>query len=169
LPTYVCSAATRQLTPFQKAEIVRSITAIHHEETGARRYLVQVIFHDVAPGNHSVAGRPAPADQIWFRADIRGGRTTSRRASCFDGRRQGQRRCRGRGLDLPVRYSRSEYRRVRPRPAAPQGGGRVVLVATRCHAGQAQALSLTNSKRWIHRGLTMPTAKIHVHEHHYDK
>ena len=84
MPTYVCSAARGRLTPFQKAEIGRSITAIHHEETGAPRYLVQVIFHDVAPGNHYVAGRPAPADQMWFRADIRGGRTTSRRASCFD-------------------------------------------------------------------------------------
>ena len=32
MPTYVCSAATGRLTPTQKAEIVRSITAIHHEE-----------------------------------------------------------------------------------------------------------------------------------------
>jgi phenylpyruvate tautomerase PptA (4-oxalocrotonate tautomerase family) len=62
MPTYVCSAATGRLTPTQKTEIVRSITAVHHEETGAPRYLVQVIFHDVAPGNHYVAGRQAPAE-----------------------------------------------------------------------------------------------------------
>src|SRR5260221_6243122 len=80
MPTYVCSAATGRLTPVQKTEIVRSITAIHHEETGAPRYLVQVIFHDVAPGNHYVAGRPAPADQIWIRGDIRSGRTEEQKS-----------------------------------------------------------------------------------------
>jgi len=40
----------------------------------------KVIFHDVAPGNHYVAGRPAPADQIWIRADIRGGRTDEQKS-----------------------------------------------------------------------------------------
>jgi phenylpyruvate tautomerase PptA (4-oxalocrotonate tautomerase family) len=80
MPTYVCSAATGRLTTDQKAEIVRSITAIHHEETGAPRYLVQVIFYDVAPGNHYIAGRPAPADQIWVRADIRDGRTDEQKS-----------------------------------------------------------------------------------------
>lgn len=75
MPTYVCSAAIGRLTSGQKAEIVRSITAIHHQETGAPRYLVQVIFYEVASGSHYIAGRPAPADQIWIRADIRVGRT----------------------------------------------------------------------------------------------
>ena len=67
MPTYVCSAATGPLTLDQKAEIVRSITAIHHEETGAPRYLVQVIFYNDAPSSHYIAGRPAAADQIWVR------------------------------------------------------------------------------------------------------
>ena len=80
MPTYVCSAATGRLTSDQKAEIVRRITAIHHEETGAPRYLVQVIFCDVAPGSHYIAGRPAPADQIWVRADIRDGRTDGQKS-----------------------------------------------------------------------------------------
>ena len=81
MPTYVCSAAIGRLTPVQKAEIVRSITAIQHEETGAPRYLVQVIFYDLAPDSHYVAGQLAPANA---------------------GRRQGQWRRRGRGLGLPV-------------------------------------------------------------------
>jgi phenylpyruvate tautomerase PptA (4-oxalocrotonate tautomerase family) len=80
MPTYVCSAAIGRLTPVQKAEIVRSITAIHHEETGAPRYLVQVIFYDVAPDSHYVAGQLAPADQIWVRGDIRGGRTNEQKS-----------------------------------------------------------------------------------------
>src|SRR5919106_3694687 len=80
MPTYVCSAAAGRLTPVQKTEIVRSITAIHHEETGAPRYLVQVIFYDVAPDSHYVAGRPAPANQIWVRGDIRSGRTNDQKS-----------------------------------------------------------------------------------------
>ena len=80
MPTYVCSAAIGRLTPVQKAEIVRSITAIHHEETGAPRYLVQVIFYDLAPDSHYVAGQLAPADQIWVRGDIRGGRTNEQKS-----------------------------------------------------------------------------------------
>lgn len=63
MPTYVCAAAAGRLKSDQKAQIVRSITAIHHEETGAPRHLVQVIVYDVAPGSHHIAGRPALADQ----------------------------------------------------------------------------------------------------------
>jgi phenylpyruvate tautomerase PptA (4-oxalocrotonate tautomerase family) len=80
VPTYVCSAVAGRLTSDQKAEIVRSITAIHHEETGAPRYLVQVIFYDVAQGGCYIAGQPAPADQIWIRGDIRSGRTNEQRS-----------------------------------------------------------------------------------------
>jgi phenylpyruvate tautomerase PptA (4-oxalocrotonate tautomerase family) len=80
MPTYVCTAAVGRLTPVQKNEIVRSITAIHHEETGAPCYLVQVIFYDVAPDSHYVAGRLAPVDQIWVRADIRSGRTNEQKS-----------------------------------------------------------------------------------------
>src|SRR5260370_5058212 len=80
MPTYVCSAGIGRLTPVQKAEIVRSITAFHHEETGAPRYLVQVIFYDLAPDSHYVAGQLAPADQIWVRGDIRGGRTNEQKS-----------------------------------------------------------------------------------------
>ena len=80
MPTYVCSAAPGRLTHVQKAEIVRAITAIHHEETGAPRYLVQVIFYDLAPDSHYVAGQRAPADQIWVRGDIRSGRTNEQKS-----------------------------------------------------------------------------------------
>jgi len=75
MPTYACYAAAGRVTPAQKLEIVQSITTIHHEETGAPRYLVQVIFCDIAPGNHYIGGQMAPAGQIWIRGDIRDGRT----------------------------------------------------------------------------------------------
>jgi phenylpyruvate tautomerase PptA (4-oxalocrotonate tautomerase family) len=80
MPTYVCSASAGRLTPAQKADIVNSITTIHHEETGAARYLVLVIFQDIAPGNCFLGDRPAPADQIWIRGDIRSGRTSEQKS-----------------------------------------------------------------------------------------
>jgi phenylpyruvate tautomerase PptA (4-oxalocrotonate tautomerase family) len=80
MPTYTCSAAVGRLTPAQKLEIVQSITAIHHGETGAPRYFVQVIFYDIAPGNHYIAGQLAPAGQIWIRGDIRDGRTQEQKS-----------------------------------------------------------------------------------------
>ena len=83
MPTYVCSAATGRLTSDQKAEIVRRITAIHHEETGAPRYLVQVIFYDVVPGSHYIAGR----QRIRYGSEPISGadEPTTRRARCSDG------------------------------------------------------------------------------------
>jgi phenylpyruvate tautomerase PptA (4-oxalocrotonate tautomerase family) len=80
MPIYVCTAALGRLTPVQKTEIAKGITAIYHEETGAPGYLVQVIFYDIAPGNHYVAGRPVPADQICIRCDTRSGKTNTQKS-----------------------------------------------------------------------------------------
>ena len=88
MPTYFCSAATGRLISDQKAEIARSVTATHHEVSGAPRYLVQVIFHDVTPCGHYIAGRPASVDQIWVRADIRGGRTNDQKSKAHEYRRR---------------------------------------------------------------------------------
>lgn len=84
MPIYVCSAATGRLTPVQKTEIVRSLTDIYHEVTGAPRYFVRVMFHDVAPGNNYVAGRPALRIRYRFDAIPGAERPTSRRAKCCD-------------------------------------------------------------------------------------
>ena len=59
-------AAGRLTLVQKKTQIVRSITAIHHEKTGAPRYLTQLIFYAVAPDSHYFTGRPAPANQIWI-------------------------------------------------------------------------------------------------------
>jgi phenylpyruvate tautomerase PptA (4-oxalocrotonate tautomerase family) len=77
MPIYFCTVAEGRLTSVQKTEIAKAITAIYREETGAPRYLVQVIFNDIASGNHYVAGRVASADQIWVRCDTRSGKTDS--------------------------------------------------------------------------------------------
>lgn len=80
MPTYVCKATVGFLTPTQKAEIAHSIAVIHNEETGAPRYLVQVIFHEIAADSLYVAGQRVAPAQIWIRGDIRGGRTDEQKS-----------------------------------------------------------------------------------------
>ena len=94
----------------------------------------KVIFHDVAPGNHYVAGRPAPADQIWIRADIRGGRTDAQKSQMLRRIMQDVGRASGAAEDAVWIYlcdipaaNLAEYGCVLP---PPRGGGRMVLVAT---------------------------------------
>jgi len=77
MPMYFCTAAEGRLTSAQKTEIAKAITTIYHEETGAPRYFVQVIFNDITPGNHYVAGQVGSADQMWVRCDTRSGKTDS--------------------------------------------------------------------------------------------
>ena len=123
MPIYVCTAALGRLTPVQKTEIAKSITAIYHEETGAPGYLVQVIFYDIAPGNHYVAGRPAPADQIFIRCDTRSGKTNTQKSQMLRRIMQDVARVSGAAEDavsvllceLPA-ANIAEYGRVAPAP-----------------------------------------------------
>lgn len=80
MPTYEFSASAGRLSVGQREEIVRSVTAIHHEETGAPAYFVQVIFYDLAPATHYIAGQAASPGQIWVRAQMRAGRTAEQKA-----------------------------------------------------------------------------------------
>jgi phenylpyruvate tautomerase PptA (4-oxalocrotonate tautomerase family) len=80
MPIYVCTAALGRLTPVQKSEIAKGIAVIYREETGAPEYLVQVIFYDIAPGNHYVAGRLASPDQICIRCDTPSGKTNTQKS-----------------------------------------------------------------------------------------
>lgn len=77
MPTYVCSTEAGRLTSAQRLHIVKGLTTIHAEETGAPRYLVQVVFSEVSPHSMYVGGEPAPAGQMWIRGDIRSGRTAA--------------------------------------------------------------------------------------------
>ena len=79
MPTYICSTSTGRLTAEHRAKIADAITTIHSQEALAPRYLVQVIFQEVAPGQRYIGGEPAPASHIWIRADIRAGRTETQR------------------------------------------------------------------------------------------
>jgi len=123
MPIYVCTAALGRLTPVQKTDIATRITAIYREETGAPGYLVQVIFYDIAPGNHYVAGRPAPADQICIRCDTRSGKTNTQKSQMLRRIMQDVARVSGAAEDavsvllceLPA-ANIAEYGRVAPAP-----------------------------------------------------
>ncbi|KAK3705103.1 hypothetical protein LTR37_013470 [Vermiconidia calcicola] len=75
MPTYVCTSAAGLFTASQKSDIVERLTRIHSEEGKAPQYLVQVVFNELAPGNHFINKRPVPNQQVWIRGDIRPGRT----------------------------------------------------------------------------------------------
>jgi phenylpyruvate tautomerase PptA (4-oxalocrotonate tautomerase family) len=75
MPTYTCTTTAGRLSEEQRLKVVESITAMHSEETGAPRYLVQVIFYEVDAHAHYIGGKKAPEEQIWIRGDIRSGRT----------------------------------------------------------------------------------------------
>ena len=79
MPVYFCTAAEGRLKQDQKGEIAEAITKIYNEETGAPRYLVQVIFNEITPGNHFISGQVGSADQIWVRCDTRSGKTEAER------------------------------------------------------------------------------------------
>ena len=123
MPIYVCTAALGRLTPVQKTEIAKGITAIYHEETGAPGYLVQVIFYDIAPGNHYVAGRPTPADQVCIRCDTRSGKTSTQKSQMLRRIMQDVARISGAAEDavsvllceLPA-ANIAEYGRIAPSP-----------------------------------------------------
>ena len=80
MPSYVCWARAGLLSPVQRQRIAKSITEIHHEVALAPRYFVQVVFNELKPQSHFVAGTEAEPNHIWIRADIRSGRTQEQKS-----------------------------------------------------------------------------------------
>jgi len=82
MPTYVVRTYPGRLDAEQKQAFVDSITRTHAEEAGGvPQWLVSVIFEEVAKDSWFINKKPAPAEQIWVRGDIRGGRTDAQRQS----------------------------------------------------------------------------------------
>lgn len=75
MPTYVVTVAAGRLCGEKKHGIIKAITNIHSEETNVPHFIVQVIFHEILPGQHFINEQPVTTDQIWIRGDIRSGRT----------------------------------------------------------------------------------------------
>jgi phenylpyruvate tautomerase PptA (4-oxalocrotonate tautomerase family) len=79
MPTYHCTSAAGLLDAGRKSAIAAAITRIHNAVTGAASFFAQVIFTDVARGNHFMGGVPLASDQIFVHGFIRAGRSISDR------------------------------------------------------------------------------------------
>jgi phenylpyruvate tautomerase PptA (4-oxalocrotonate tautomerase family) len=79
MPTYTCSAAAGLLDARRKAAIARAVTLAHCQVTGAPTHFAQVIFEEVAPGNHFVGGVPLEHDHVFVHGRIRAGRSPAMR------------------------------------------------------------------------------------------
>jgi phenylpyruvate tautomerase PptA (4-oxalocrotonate tautomerase family) len=75
MPTYTVTTTANRLTPRQKTQIAQDITRIHKAVTGAPAVFVQVLFADMDPTNHFIAGKPLQHDFIFLQGHIRAGRT----------------------------------------------------------------------------------------------
>ena len=75
MPTYHCTSPAGLLDAGKKSAIAKEITRIHNAVTGAAAFFAQVIFTDVAKGNHFMGGAPLASDQIFVHGFIRAGRS----------------------------------------------------------------------------------------------
>jgi phenylpyruvate tautomerase PptA (4-oxalocrotonate tautomerase family) len=85
MPTYFCSAPVGLLDAGKKSAIAAAITRIHNAVTGAASFFAQVIFTDVAKGNHFMGGVPLASDQIFVHGFIRAGRSVADRERLVTG------------------------------------------------------------------------------------
>lgn len=74
MPTYTVFAQAGRLAAPQKSRLAAEITRVHNECTGAQTFFAQVIFQDVAAGNHFVGGAPLAGDHVFVHGQIRAGR-----------------------------------------------------------------------------------------------
>lgn len=84
MPTYVVSLAKKLINDEQKSEIAQAISRVHHAETGAPLYFVQVIFDEKEPADRYLGGS-RESEHIWVRSDIRSGRTEEQRRALMLG------------------------------------------------------------------------------------
>lgn len=74
MPTYLCRSGPDAITDEQRAELARRFTTVHATATHAPPSFVQVIFEDLLPGRHHIAGRPADPRSVFVHGHIREGR-----------------------------------------------------------------------------------------------
>jgi phenylpyruvate tautomerase PptA (4-oxalocrotonate tautomerase family) len=79
MPTYHCTSPAGLLDAGSKSAIAAAITRIHNTVTGAASFFAQVIFADIAKGNHFMGGAPLASSQIFVHGFIRAGRSVADR------------------------------------------------------------------------------------------
>lgn len=70
MPTYQVYVNKNQLTKEQKNAVAKAITEGHVEKTGAPRYYIQVIIHEIDDENRYVGGIQF-GKHMWIRGDVR--------------------------------------------------------------------------------------------------
>ena len=85
MPTYHCTVPAGLLDASKKAAIAKDITRIHSAVTGAAGFFAQVIFHEIAKGNHFMGGAPLAQSQIFVHGFIRAGRSVPDRQKLVTG------------------------------------------------------------------------------------
>jgi phenylpyruvate tautomerase PptA (4-oxalocrotonate tautomerase family) len=89
MPTYNCFTSPGKLTLVQKKEIARVCTDVYHEEFCLGRYLIQMIFCDIAKDDRYIAGEAARPDLVWIPCDVREGRNEEMKATLLHRGQQG--------------------------------------------------------------------------------
>jgi len=79
MPTYYVATAVERLSGAERHEIAAAITRLHSEVTGAPAFFAQVIFTEIAPGNHFMGGTLASADAVYVHGHVRAGRSTAQK------------------------------------------------------------------------------------------
>src|ERR1700724_1950523 len=79
MPTYHCTSPAGLLDAGKKSVIAAEITRVHNAVTGAAAFFAQVIYTDVAKGNHFMGGAPLASEQIFVHGFIRAGRSLADR------------------------------------------------------------------------------------------
>lgn len=79
MPTYMCTSAAGLLDSTRKAAVARAVTAAHAEITGAPPYFAQVVFQEVAAGDHFMGGAPLSHEHLFVYGRIRAGRSAQDR------------------------------------------------------------------------------------------
>ena len=75
MPTYQCTTSAGLLDSETKQRIAGEITRIHQAVTGAASFFAQVIFSEIAAGDHYMGGKPLIGDHLFVHGHIRAGRS----------------------------------------------------------------------------------------------
>jgi phenylpyruvate tautomerase PptA (4-oxalocrotonate tautomerase family) len=117
MPTYHCTTPAGLLDAGKKSAIAAAITRVHNAVTGAASFFAQVIFTEVASGNHFMGGKPLASDQIFVHGFIRAGRSVPDRERLVTELMAALADCSG----LPTKYVWVYVSEIPPRQMAEYG------------------------------------------------
>ena len=85
MPTYTVKFSNFNLSSKQKKKIVKGITKVHSQTTGANNYFAQVIFQKNNKGSHFMGGKEVKSKEIFLNGKIRSGRSSTVKKKLING------------------------------------------------------------------------------------